>query len=116
MRKKQLKINAHDELILFREERVNRLKKELFSKLTKVQRLCIQKLLQGEKVVFEINSFAKSALLSSYKGIYSGHELNQVYLMHFDFMDHEDNSICEFYEKQLQKVDSWIDILSKKNK
>lgn len=94
-----------------RGKKVIALKKKIISGLGKVQRLSIKRVLKGGQVVFQINSHAHSAMLQL-EDIKCGHELNLVRFSHYDFMTYDrDDSIVEFYEKQLVIVDKWIVLL-----
>lgn len=101
------------EVVNLRMIEANRLQNSLITKLYKVQKLTIKRLLRGETIVFEINSFAKAALLHGIDDIVWGHEYHKVQLKHYPFMDFDwNNSICEFYKEQHRIIDYWIKILS----
>lgn len=101
------------ELVNHRKKEAKRLQNALMTKLAKVQKLAIKRVLKGEDVVFEINSFAKSAILHSIDDINCGHKYYQANLEHYDHMDFDyDNVICEYYEEQHKVVDYWIKLLT----
>lgn len=104
---------ATEELINLRKKEANRLQTNLKTKLGKVQKLVIKRAIKGENVVFEINSFAASAILHNINGLQCGDKYFQAYLQHYDHMDFDfDNCICEFYKEQIEVVDYWIKLLS----
>lgn len=94
---------ATKELVNHRKKEAKRLQNALFTKLAKVQKLAIKRILKGEDVVFEINSFAKSAILHSINGITCGNKYYQANLEHYAHMDFDyDNVICEYYENSIR--------------
>ena len=105
-------MRATEELVKRRKENAAKLTKEMHVKLLMVQKLVIKRLLAGEDIVFEINSYAKAAILYSFKGIQCGDSLYKANLQHYEHMSfYFDNSICEFYEDQLIVINKWIEIL-----
>lgn len=100
------------EIIKFRKKEAKRLQNDLFNKLIKVQKLAVKKILDCKTVVFEINSYAESAILHGINGIQCGDKYYQAHLKHYDHMDFDyDNSICEYYLEQHEIIDYWLKIL-----
>lgn len=104
---------ATRELIEGRKKESKRLQAEIKTKLLKVQKLAVIRVIAGEDVVFEINSYAGSAQIHSIGGICSGDKHHDVHFSHYDHMNYEyDNCICEYYQDQIVTVDYWIKLLS----
>ena len=97
-----------------KKKEAKKLQRELFAKLAKVQKLCIKRVLDGGEVLLSINHHVKGASLSYVGDLDLIHPYYFIYFIPwnhctFDFGD----SICEFFEHQHDKIDYWIELLSK---
>ena len=104
---------TRDYIIAKRKKQATKLKSQLKRKLISAQVLVVNKITNGEsEIILEFTGYGNGVSIK-----FEGHfdyckDESTALLNHWDFMNYEyDNSICEFYKEQIEKVDKWIEVL-----
>jgi len=97
--------------LIKRKKEAKKLQDLIIEKLRTVQMLVIEHILNGDNVHFNMSNVVKGAYIRFENDENIDDTNYYIRVNHFDHQSHDNNSICEFYQEQLDKLEYWISIL-----